>query len=271
MFDGQTRGGLLAVLALAAAGNAAGQVPAGSEFRVNTYTTDRADQGRVALDARGNAVAVWQSRGQGAPRVIGRRFDSAGAPVGLEFPLNAFTSLVPVEPHVAAGPHGGFVVAWTGVVDSPPYPASVYVRRFDRNGAALGAEFPASAFAGNQSSPRVSIAPDGGFVVVWAGQAASSTDIFGQRFDAAGARIGAPFQVNTYAMFRQDAPSVGHDSRGGFVVVWRTYKTSYPLPGVAGQRYDASGQPVSAEFDVTLPLRPPTRPESAVRGDGGSW
>jgi hypothetical protein len=66
------------------------QVPAGGEFRANTYTTGDQDDTSVASDASGNFVVVWQSDGQdGSNRgIFARRYDASGAPRGPEFQVN---------------------------------------------------------------------------------------------------------------------------------------------------------------------------------------
>lgn len=68
--------------------------PVGSEFHVNTYTTDDQYASSVAADAAGNFVVVWQSFGQDGSGlgVFGQRYDSTGLPVGSEFQVNTATS-----------------------------------------------------------------------------------------------------------------------------------------------------------------------------------
>jgi hypothetical protein len=43
------------------AGSAGAQIPAGAEFHVNTYTTGPQTSAKVASDANGNFVVVWES------------------------------------------------------------------------------------------------------------------------------------------------------------------------------------------------------------------
>ena len=68
---------------------------------------------------------------------------------------------------------------------------------------------------------------------------------------AQGSPLGPEFRVNTFTTFQQAYSSVA-SAGSGFIVVWE----SLPLPldpsgfGVAGQRYDSSGNPLGAEFMV---------------------
>src|SRR6188508_1744590 len=63
-------------------------------------------------------------------------------------------------------------------------------------------------------------------------------------------RAGGEFRVNTYTTGQQYSPAAAFDRAGGFVVVWSSYKGSAALTEVVGQRYDATGLRVGAEFAV---------------------
>ncbi len=64
------------------------------------------------------------------------------------------------------------------------------------------------------------------------------------------ARLGGEFQINTYATGTQDAPSVASDRDGNFIVVWVSVGQDGSSGGVFGQRYDAAGNALGAEFQV---------------------
>ena len=92
--------------------------PVGSEFQVNSYTTSYQVMPEVAADAQGDFVVVWESRGSYGTdtdiiSIQGRRYDTAGNPVGGQFQVNSYTTDNQRHPAVAAHPDGGdFVVAW---------------------------------------------------------------------------------------------------------------------------------------------------------------
>ena len=88
--------------------------PAGSEFQVNTYTTDSQREPAVAADGSGNFIVLWSSGGQdgSAWGVFGQRFDSAGASMGSEFRVNTYTISDQQTPAVAPDGSGNFVAAW---------------------------------------------------------------------------------------------------------------------------------------------------------------
>lgn len=69
-------------------------MPLGTQFQVST--TDGGFRPAVSMDADGAFVAVWTGSTFGAgsegARVLGRRFDASGAPVGGEFQVNTLTT-----------------------------------------------------------------------------------------------------------------------------------------------------------------------------------
>src|SRR5687768_10408577 len=95
---------LTLTIVAATAGTVSAQVPAGSEFRVNTYTTDNQIQPRVAVAAGGDFVVVWEGNLQDGDRwgVFGQRFDAAGERRGIEWQINENTQGYQVAPVVAA-------------------------------------------------------------------------------------------------------------------------------------------------------------------------
>src|SRR5207244_9162179 len=68
--------------------------PQGTEFQVNTYTTNSQRGASVAVDGTGNFVVVWNSYGQDGSDygVFARRFQADGTAIGAEFQVNTYTT-----------------------------------------------------------------------------------------------------------------------------------------------------------------------------------
>ena len=91
---------------------AATGVAQGSEFQVNTYTTSFQRDPSVAIDSEGDFVVVWESFQDGdGSGVYAQNYNAAGAPQGIEFRVNTYTSRNQFSPSVAMDAAGGFVVA----------------------------------------------------------------------------------------------------------------------------------------------------------------
>jgi len=241
------------VLGVLAATAAAQAPPMGSEFQVSTFTTaDQYGYG-VAMDQAGNFVVCWESYGQDLDSygVIARRYDSAGAPRGAEFQVNQETANDQGYPKIASSPAGDFVVAW----DSSGQDGSgdgVFARRYDKLGAALGAEFRVNTTTGGaQTEADVAIDPGGNFVVVWEseGQDGDGAGIFAQRYDNSGTKVGGEIPVNSHTTGNQLTPVVAMDGVGGFVVAWRGAGPT-SSNGVFARRFNSVGTPAAPEFQV---------------------
>jgi hypothetical protein len=93
--------------------------------------------------------------------------------------------------------------------------------------------------------------------------------VFGQRFDAAGNRLGAEFLVNTFTTNRQGHPAVAREPDGHFVVTWTSTDqlNATGADEVFGQRLSAAGARVGTEFRANT-YTPLLQFESAVAALG---
>jgi hypothetical protein len=88
-------------------------VKAGSEFRVNSYTTSSQFISVVGADDAGNFIVTWEGVGPtDSFGVFGRRFNAAGGAIGGEFQVNAYTTSSQAALAVATNGSGNFVVTW---------------------------------------------------------------------------------------------------------------------------------------------------------------
>ncbi len=94
--------------------------PAGGQFQVNSYTTDRQGETAVSVAADGAFVVAWKSEGSAGSdssldSVQGQQYASDGSPAGGQFQVNSYTTDRQNHPAVAATADGAFVVAWRSV------------------------------------------------------------------------------------------------------------------------------------------------------------
>jgi Ca2+-binding RTX toxin-like protein len=230
--------------------------PIGGEIQVNTTTGGDQTNSSVAMDAVGDYVVVWQSDGQDGSGwgIYAQRYDATGAAQGGEFLVNSTTADQQVNPAVAMDAAGDFVVTWQSYGNQDGSGWGIFAQRYDAAGVAQGGEFLVNtSFIGNQTSPAIAMDANGDFVVTWqcvfAGGAGS--DIFAQRFNAAGIAQGNEFLVNTTTVDEQISPVIAMDTAGDFVVTWQSYGNQDGSGwGIFAQRYDASGVAQGGEFLV---------------------
>jgi S-layer family protein len=196
--------------------------------------------------------------GMGLAAVVAGVSGDAAAQVlaGNEFQVNVVTTGAQQRPSIAVRPDGDFVIVYESAAGDGSY-TGVLGRRFDATGAALGGEFQVNTYTtDDQYSPSVAADAKGNFVVVWTSADGSSNGVFGQRFEASGARRGAEFQVNTYTTGTQgfsfrSGPFVASAADGRFVVAWTSSGGSDgSATSVQARRYDAQGIAQGDEFQV---------------------
>jgi hypothetical protein len=226
----------------------------GSEFQVNSFTTNDQSRAAVAPAGAGGFVVVWDSYGQdGASRgVYAQRFDAAGDPDGIEFRVNTHTTLAQGLSAAAGDAAGEFVVAWTSYGQDGSG-AGVFAQRYDAFGSALGGEFPVNSFTtGDQKGVKVATDPTGNFAVVWwsDGQDGSNPGVYTQRFDPSGSPIGVETRVNSFTTGFQWRHSVAADGAGNFVVAWSSDLQDGSAEGIFARRLDATGSTVGSEIPV---------------------
>jgi hypothetical protein len=182
-----------------------GGARAGAEFQVNQFTKYDQQYPKVAMDADGDFVVVYEGYdGRDGPGfdVYARRYAASGAAKGDEFRVNT-GSAGNIGVGMAAG--GDFMVTFAKS-DGPA--SDVYARGYTAGGVA-GAELRVNTTtAGSQGNAVVAADADGDFVVVWQGNGpGDDSGIFAQRFTSrAGNGGGTP---------PDDGGSVPPDDGGG--------------------------------------------------------
>jgi Ca2+-binding RTX toxin-like protein len=165
--------------------NTAGQ-PVGSEFKVNTTTTNNQQSSSVAIDADGDFVITWSSLAQDGSGwgVYAQRYNASGQPIGSEFQVNTTTSNDQQYSRVAMKADGGFVISWSSNRQGSAG-SEVYARGYNSAGEPLGPEFQVNTFtSNNQQFSSVAMNAGGDLIVAWssAGQDGSGDGVYAQRY-----------------------------------------------------------------------------------------
>ncbi|MGB5676410.1 MAG: DUF2341 domain-containing protein, partial [Gammaproteobacteria bacterium] len=228
--------------------------PQGTEFLVNTVTTDNQSSPSVAMDAAGNFVVAWQSNLQDGDNygIYAQRFNAAGVAQGSEFPVNTTTADYQGSPGIAMAEGGDFVIIWASAAQDPDGSTGIYGQRFDAGGNAVGSEFRINTYTtGYQQVSSVSMDAAGNFVVTWASQNqdGSNYGVFGQVFNADGTSRGSEFQVNTTTVGSQLYNDVAMLDDGRFVVTYQHWNADSSTD-LFVQCFNAEGSKHGSEIKV---------------------
>ncbi|MFN8579266.1 MAG: hypothetical protein U0354_20760, partial [Candidatus Sericytochromatia bacterium] len=103
----------------------------GSEFRVNSYTTNFQENPSIATDNLGNFVITWQSNGQDGDGygVYYQKYNSQGQVIGFETQANLFTTNAQYNPVVVMDNSGNFVITWQSYTQDGSN-NGIYTKRF---------------------------------------------------------------------------------------------------------------------------------------------
>ncbi len=228
--------------------------PQGPEFQVagnpGPYYYYTPQYPSVAVDDAGRFVVVWDEfvpPGDGGYRhILGRRYDSTGAPLGSEFEVSQYANYETQAPDVAADPNGEFMVVWH------TYSYEVRGRRYDAAATPLGNEFTIQTDGFFEVFPRIAAQGGGEFVVVWNSSTLDPssdydlTDVAARRYASSGAPVGPAFRVNSYTPGAQRCVDVSAAADGSFVVTWNE---SFEKQGLA-RRFDDAGTPLAGPILV---------------------
>lgn len=255
----------------------------GAEQQANEVTALDQQRPRVARNAAGDAVVVWESFNEDGNHfgIFGRRF-AAGAPVGPAFRVNSTTAGRQNFGAVAMDAAGNSVVVWRSSLQDGPG-GTIYGQRFGADGQRLGGEFqigPSSSDFDSQSEPRVAMNAAGRFVVAWSNREITQLAILLGRNDIEQRMVQARVYENdgtaltdiidvvgpsTAAVVR--APDVGIADDGRFAVTW--ISAGNPS-GIRVRSFAADGTPTSGDLQVDISRNEaaPDFPALSMNGNG---
>jgi hypothetical protein len=250
--------------------------PQGSNFRVNEESGNPEWQDvDVAMDAEGNFVIAWTDSRDGSLDIFAQRYNSAGTPVGANFKVNTDGGPESQDsPAVAMNQAGDFVITWGDNRYHATYAWEIYVQRYNAAGIPQGGNMYVNDDMGSnqQFSPDVGLDDYGNFVVTWHDErdyATSRQDIYGQRFDSLGTRLGTNFRISDDpGDANQWSPAVAVDFSGDFVVTWEDERNDATYGSeIYAQRYDSSGAAQGVNFCVNTDAGDEFQGTSAVAAD----
>ncbi len=185
--------------------------------------------GDVDVDRLGNFILVWTAPTPSGQRVFGQRFNADGTTRGPEFMASTTLALGGESLGGVAMNQltGEFVIVWISR-NAGGSVRGVFGQRFGFLTGRQGSEIQVNTteigevFTVSPLAADVGRAEDGSFVVAWSYHPASEsgTDIFGQRFDNAGARLGGEIVIAADAPISDGHVRLAVAPQGHFVTAW---------------------------------------------------
>ncbi len=224
----------------------------GENFRVNDDPIGLANQYEpdVEGDSAGNFVVAWMDgRGRNSRdwNIFGQRFRSDGTRLGNNFQITTDDS-IQWTPRVAVAPGGKFLVCWD---DFRRGQWDVYAQFFNSTGQPVDTNFRVNSDQTNAEQHVGDAAANSysDFIIVWTDIRNGNDDIYAQRFDSAGNRLGGEIKINDdTGTAKQYSPAVTAASDGGYWVAWVDEREGNP--NVYCQRLARDGGKIGENFRV---------------------
>lgn len=243
-----------------------------TNFRVNDDNSRQDQRGAAAIvKPDGEFIIVWEDWRNDWGDIYGQRFSANGTPIGANFKVNDDLGGTQYGASIACDSLGNFVVVW---MDGRNGNWDIYGQRYNNLAIPQGNNFRVNDDLGTriQWAPSVAVAPNGDFIVTWEDQRYDSlNDIYAQRYNSSGNRIGVNFMVNDISERAQNSPVVAVSRNGAFIIAWADYRNSNY--DIYCRRFDNLGNPLGSSFRVNDDAgeKNQTSPAIAITPNSDFW
>jgi len=239
----------------------------GENFRVSDYIGEGSRSPTISGTPDGRFVVTWWSweeyAGYDFGNIYAQRFDRDGEPVGGNFRVNeSVAALFHVNwyPLITVAQDGFFVITWGDQRNATEWwQRDTYAQRYDSSGVPLGHNFMVHDLVANGmrifAEPEgISCNPRGDFIITWTDARNAQYqyywwDIFAQRYNREGARIGGNFQVSFGDTGWIQYSDVSVNRKGDYLIVWNwSIGLMFNNEVYYAQLYNLSGMPQLGNF-----------------------
>jgi hypothetical protein len=174
-------------------------IPSGANFKVNDDTGISYQlYSAITLDGSGGFIITWTDLRNGDPDVYAQRYDFAGTSLGSNFRVNDDDGSVYVYQGmsaIASDALGNFIITW---VDDRNGNDDIFAQRYTSAGALIGSNFQVNDDTGKsgQGNPAIAIEASGNAIITWNDSRNGNYDVYAQRFNSSGSKMGTNFLVN---------------------------------------------------------------------------
>lgn len=171
---------------------------------------------QVALDASGNAIAVWEQFDAGRSDIWANRFNAANGTWGTAQLIETGNTGPAMFPQIALDASGNAIAVWEQFTGTS---ADIWANRFSAATGTWGTAQLIETEPGNASEPQIAFDASGNAIAVWTQfdtTATAMSSIWALRFSAASGTWGTPLLLGTDA----DGPQIAIDPSGNAIAIW---------------------------------------------------
>ena len=196
--------------------------PIFADFRVNEQVGNSSKSNvKSAINGNGISAIVWSDYREGTPNIYIQLLDSTGAKIGDNTKVNEpDNGKLYNQPNISVNNEDNFLIIWSDTRSG----YSIIGQIIDEQGDFIGGNFNIDDEGNSAYKAYPSIAGNGNeFVVSWTdARNGYNYDIYAQRLDISGNKIGANFIVNQDSQaVSKYFSSIALNDSGSFLVSWQ--------------------------------------------------
>lgn len=223
-------------------------------IKVNSRSSGQQQRPEVGMSGERTMVFVWEddTDGNGFFEIKMRGFRATGRQMFSQRTVNAKSAGQQREPHVAVANDGRIVVVWEDDRDGNGL-FQIKMRGFNADGSERFSERTVNTVAaGQQRKPRVAIAPDGYFVVVWESDSDSDgvSDVRMRGFNHDATERWSDRRVSEQSEGDQRRPRIAMGPWGDCAVVWEDDRDRNKFYQIHMRGFDSNGNQKFAQRTV---------------------
>jgi len=173
---------------------------------------------QIAIDASGNAIAVWQQFDGSRYNIWANRYDAASGGWGAAKLIETDDAGNANSPQIAIDANGNVIAVWH---QSDGTRSNIWVNRYDAaSGNWGGAELIEADDAGDARFPQIAFDASGNAIAVWQQYDGSQGSIWANRYDAASGSWGTAELIEADNTTHARPPQIAIDANGNAIAVW---------------------------------------------------
>ena len=204
----------------------------GTAGLIETDNAGDAQWPQVAMDASGNAVAVWHQSDGTRYNIWANRYTASTHSWGTAALIETDNAGDAQFPEVAIDASGNAVAVWTYI--------GIWSNRYNASTGLWGTAERISDNSGRGGDPQVAMDASGNAVAVWTQSDGTNVNIWSNRYTASTGLWGAAQLIGTDNPGDADRPQVAIDASGNVVAVWEQHNDITGIDYVWSNRYIAS-------------------------------